>query len=160
MASTDTNITVVADNLAVEGLTGHIPRKTDFEDTGGPFYLDPHGKHPDLIADDLALWIRTDQGLVICLGCCHAGLVNTIHHIRSISGTEIIRAIIGGFHLLHADSRRIEGTTEVLRASPRASCFSTPLCAICYSLPMGRIVSTGQGAVRATRSVTDPNTKR
>lgn len=98
------------------GITGHVPRKTDFEDTGGPFYLDPEGKRPDLIDDDLALWIRTDQGLVVCLGCCHAGLVNTIRHVRSISGTERIRAIIGGLHLMNADRQRIEQTVDALQS--------------------------------------------
>lgn len=98
------------------GITGFIPRKTDFEDTGGAFYLDPERKCPDLIDDDLALWIRTDQGLVVCLGCCHAGLVNTIHHIRSISGTDRIRAIIGGLHLMNAESQRIEQTVDALRS--------------------------------------------
>ncbi len=98
------------------GITGFIRRKTDFEDTGGPFYLDPDGKRPDLIDDDLALWIRTDQGLVVCLGCCHAGLVNTIQHIRGTSGTEKIRAIIGGLHLMAADSQRIGRTIDALRS--------------------------------------------
>ena len=100
----------------IMGITGYIPRETEFEDTGGPFYLDPEGKRPDLIDDDLALWIRTDQGLVVCLGCCHAGLVNTIHHVRSISGTDRIRAIIGGLHLMNADDRRIERTIDALRS--------------------------------------------
>jgi 7,8-dihydropterin-6-yl-methyl-4-(beta-D-ribofuranosyl)aminobenzene 5'-phosphate synthase len=98
------------------GITGYIPRKTEFEDTGGPFYLDPEGNRPDLIDDDLALWIRTDQGLVVCLGCCHAGLVNTICHVRNISGTDRIRAIIGGLHLMNADDRRIERTIDALRS--------------------------------------------
>ena len=98
------------------GLTGFIPRKTDFEDTGGPFYLDPEGRRPDPIDDDLALWIRTDQGLVVCLGCCHAGLVNTIRCIRETSGTERIRAIIGGLHLTAADGRRIERTVDAVRS--------------------------------------------
>ena len=100
----------------IMGITGYVPRKTEFEDTGGPFYLDPEGKRPDLIDDDLALWIRTNQGLVICLGCCHAGLINTIHHICSISGTDRIRAIIGGLHLMNADDRRIERTIDALRS--------------------------------------------
>jgi 7,8-dihydropterin-6-yl-methyl-4-(beta-D-ribofuranosyl)aminobenzene 5'-phosphate synthase len=100
----------------VIGITGHIPRKTEFEDSGGPFYLDPEGKRPDLIDDDIALWIQTDQGLVVCLGCCHAGLVNTIQHVRSISGTERIHAVIGGLHLMSADSQRIERTVGALRS--------------------------------------------
>jgi 7,8-dihydropterin-6-yl-methyl-4-(beta-D-ribofuranosyl)aminobenzene 5'-phosphate synthase len=60
------------------GLTGPIPRQTTFEDTGGAFFLDPEARHADPIEDDLALWIKTDEGLVVCVGCCHAGIINTL----------------------------------------------------------------------------------
>ena len=43
---------------------GPIPGETSFEDTGGPFYLDPEGERADPIDDDLALWIRTDDGVI------------------------------------------------------------------------------------------------
>lgn len=82
------------------GMTGPIPRETSYEDTGGPFFLDSAGKYTDPINDDLAIWIQTDEGLVVCVGCAHAGLVNTLKHIRSINHGSNIRAIIGGFHLL------------------------------------------------------------
>ena len=54
-------------------LTGEIPRVTQFEDVGGPFFLDAEGQLPDSIIDDMALWIETPAGLVIVLGCCHSG---------------------------------------------------------------------------------------
>lgn len=100
------------------GLTGPIPRRTRYEDAGGPFFLDPDVRQPDPIEDDLALWIRTDDGLVICVGCCHAGLINTIDHIRRLSGIARIRAIIGGFHLINADSRRLAQTVNALATLP------------------------------------------
>ncbi|MFO7963700.1 MAG: MBL fold metallo-hydrolase [Desulfobacterales bacterium] len=96
------------------GITGPIPRKTIYEDTGGPFYEDPGGRQPDLIDDDMALWIQTDAGLVVCLGCSHAGIVNTLHHIRHMNGGMKIRAVIGGFHLINADRRRLDRTIEKL----------------------------------------------
>lgn len=91
-------------------ITGEIPRITPFEDTGGPFFLDPDGRTPDPIIDDLALWIETEAGLVIVLGCCHAGLVNTVEYIRRFSGIERIHGIIGGMHLLHASAERLNRT--------------------------------------------------
>jgi 7,8-dihydropterin-6-yl-methyl-4-(beta-D-ribofuranosyl)aminobenzene 5'-phosphate synthase len=97
------------------GLTGPIPRQTTFEDTGGPFYQDPETRRPDPINDDQALWIRTDQGLVICVGCCHAGLINTLNHIRRLSGVQTIRAVIGGLHLINADRRRLDETVAALQ---------------------------------------------
>jgi len=98
------------------GLTGPIPRDTGFEDTGGPFYLDPEGTLADPMDDDLALWIRTDQGLVLCVGCCHAGVVNTMRHVQRLGGGARIHTIIGGFHLVHASRHRLDETIAALRA--------------------------------------------
>ena len=97
------------------GLSGPIPRITTYEDTGGPFYLDPHGRRSDPIEDDLALWIRTGKGLVVCLGCCHAGVVNTLQYILQLNPGERIHAVIGGFHLLQADDERLRLTVSALR---------------------------------------------
>jgi 7,8-dihydropterin-6-yl-methyl-4-(beta-D-ribofuranosyl)aminobenzene 5'-phosphate synthase len=98
------------------GITGPIPRTTSFEDTGGPFYLDPAGRRVDPIIDDMALWMATDQGVVVCVGCCHAGLVNTLNHVRQLSGQVHIRAVIGGFHLLNSGNERLEHTIAALRS--------------------------------------------
>lgn len=97
------------------GLTGHIPRETSFEDPGGPFYLDPEGKRADPLDDDLALWIRTDDGVIVCVGCSHAGLVNTLNTIRGLSPGLKVRAVIGGFHLLNAGRERLDQTIAALR---------------------------------------------
>lgn len=97
------------------GLSGFIPRETNFENPGGPFYLDPDGKYADSIVDDLALWIRTDSGVIVCVGCSHGGLVNTLNHVRDLNPGLKIRAVIGGFHLLDAGRERIERTTAALR---------------------------------------------
>jgi len=105
----------LSDNI---GLTGPIPRQTTFEDTGGAFFLDPETRHADPIEDDLALWIKTDQGLVVCVGCCHAGIINTLTHIKRLSGVAPIRAVIGGLHLLNADSRRLNHTLAALQTMP------------------------------------------
>ncbi|NLP10110.1 MBL fold metallo-hydrolase [bacterium] len=96
-------------------LSGPIPRDTDFEDTGGPFYLDPQGVQSDQLEDDLALWIPTTKGLVVCLGCCHAGLVNTLHHIHRLSGQQPVHAVLGGLHLLQAGRERMMRTVTALR---------------------------------------------
>lgn len=98
------------------GITGPIPRETGYEDAGGPFFLDSRGKRKDAIEDDQALWISTPEGLIVCVGCCHAGLINTLNYARQVSGVSKIRAVIGGFHLLHADNRRLEMTVVALRS--------------------------------------------
>jgi len=98
------------------GLTGPVPRLTDYEDTGGPFYLDEAGWRPDPIEDDMALWIRTTVGLVICLGCAHAGVVNTLDWITRLCPGEKIHAVIGGLHLMKASEERIQKTAAALSA--------------------------------------------
>ncbi|BHH82499.1 MBL fold metallo-hydrolase [Desulforhopalus sp. 52FAK] len=95
-------------------ISGEIPRETSFETTGGSFYFDLDGKRADAIVDDMALWINSRQGLVICIGCCHAGIINTIRHIKKVSGVETIHSIIGGLHLTNADDARLEETVSLL----------------------------------------------
>lgn len=97
------------------GVTGPIPRETTYEDTGGPFFLDPRGERKDPIEDDQALWIETPEGMIICVGCSHAGLINTLNYVRKVSGISYIRAVIGGYHLLHASDERLGKTLDALR---------------------------------------------
>ena len=97
------------------GVTGPIPRKTDFEDTGGPFFLDPEGHRPDPILDDQALWIKTDHGLVVVAGCSHAGVINTLTAVQHHSGETHVHAVLGGFHLKHASPERMEATAAAFQ---------------------------------------------
>jgi 7,8-dihydropterin-6-yl-methyl-4-(beta-D-ribofuranosyl)aminobenzene 5'-phosphate synthase len=97
------------------GITGTIPRLTDYEDTGGPFFVDAGGAQPDPIADDLALWMRTDRGLVVVVGCGHAGLVNTLRYALKLSGEPRLHAVLGGFHLNEASERRLARTMDELQ---------------------------------------------
>ena len=97
------------------GITGEIPRVTDYEDTGGSFYFDQDGKRADPIKDDLAFWLKTPKGLVICIGCCHAGIVNTLEYICQQSGENNIHTVIGGLHLLNADDTRLQKTVDALQ---------------------------------------------
>jgi 7,8-dihydropterin-6-yl-methyl-4-(beta-D-ribofuranosyl)aminobenzene 5'-phosphate synthase len=96
------------------GITGPVPRVSSFEDVGGPFFLDPDSHQDDLIEDDQSMWFETDDGLVVLLGCCHAGLVNTIDYIRKISGVQKVRGVIGGMHLVNADQQRLDQTFKMM----------------------------------------------
>ena len=96
-------------------LSGPIPRMQPFEETSGPFFLDPEGTRPDPIEDDMVMWIQSNRGLVIITGCCHSGLINTVNHVRRISGQEKISAIIGGFHLANASRERLEATCQAFQ---------------------------------------------
>ena len=95
-------------------ITGAIPRLTDFEDTGGPFYLDPRKQAKDLIEDDLAMFIQTEQGLVVIVGCAHSGIINTLNYILSNTSQDSIHTVIGGMHLSKASDDRINQTIAAL----------------------------------------------
>jgi 7,8-dihydropterin-6-yl-methyl-4-(beta-D-ribofuranosyl)aminobenzene 5'-phosphate synthase len=101
----------------VEGLfvTGEIPRQTDFEDVGGKFCLDAGCQQPDSLVDDQALFFETPDGVVVLLGCAHAGVVNTLRHIERLTNGKRFHAVIGGMHLLHAAPARLHATIEALR---------------------------------------------
>ena len=102
-------------NLAGDiGITGPIARLNNYEDTGGAFYYDPWGKRPDPIEDDNALWLQSSEGLVVCVGCSHAGIVNTLQAIMEITGEKKIRTVIGGLHLINASSERLARTAAAL----------------------------------------------
>lgn len=96
-------------------VTGPIPRITEFEDVGGRFFLDSRGRQPDLLVDDQAMFLETTQGLVVVLGCAHAGVVNTVEHIRHLAPSQRIHAVLGGMHLVHANQTRIQKTLDAFR---------------------------------------------
>ncbi len=96
-------------------VTGEIPRQTNFEDVGGRFYLDDHARRADPLLDDQAVFFQTPAGMVVLLGCAHAGVVNTLTHIEHLTGGERVHALLGGMHLGSASERRMEETVACLR---------------------------------------------
>ena len=72
------------------------------------------GWEPDPYRDDMTLVLETEGGLVALCGCCHAGLLNTLAHVRRTFGPDIT-AVAGGTHLLHADEAHLRRVIEVLR---------------------------------------------
>jgi len=96
-------------------LTGPIPRVTEFEDTGGRFFLDPECSQPDPLIDDQAIFLEVDRGLIVLLGCGHAGVINTLYYVRELACGRPILAVLGGMHLVNATAERIARTIKELR---------------------------------------------
>jgi 7,8-dihydropterin-6-yl-methyl-4-(beta-D-ribofuranosyl)aminobenzene 5'-phosphate synthase len=92
--------------------TGPVPRRTDFEDTGGPFFLDAACSTPDPLIDDQSVYFESAEGIVVLLGCAHSGVINTLQYIGELSRGAPIRAVIGGMHLVNASVERIANTIE------------------------------------------------
>lgn len=96
-------------------VTGPVPRTTEFEDTGGPFFLDSQCQKPDPLIDDQAIFFESAHGTVVLLGCAHAGVINTLNYVRRLTGDRPIHAVIGGMHLVGASPQRLKRTIDQLR---------------------------------------------
>ncbi len=97
--------------------TGEIALENDFETVGSIFYLKKgEGYAADTLADDRALILDTDKGLVVLLGCSHRGVVNTLNHVTQITGCKRIHAILGGLHLGKASDEKLEKIMDHLHA--------------------------------------------
>lgn len=92
--------------------TGPVPRRTQGEETSGPFYRDRTCREPDRFTDDQAVFFDSDDGVVVLLGCAHAGVINTLRFVRSLTGDRPLYAVVGGMHLRAADDKRIERTVR------------------------------------------------
>jgi len=97
-------------------LTGEVPKKTDFEPA------DPHMKVAgedgvlvqDELPDDQSMIIDTDKGLVVVLGCAHAGLINILSHVADQLPDRPIHTVVGGTHLGFAGQKQFDRTLEEL----------------------------------------------
>jgi len=98
-------------------LTGEIPRENAFEkgDANMTACL-PGGERmqPDPINDDLSMIIDSTKGLIVVLGCAHAGMMNIIEYTLRKMNRDRIHAIIGGTHLGFSDDRQFEKTVKVI----------------------------------------------
>jgi len=98
--------------------TGEIPRVTPFE-TGDPHLMaagSDGGLVPDSFPDDASLVLETGRGLVLLVGCAHAGLVNILQMVREQTGCTHLYAVLGGTHLAPASDEQFAGTVRALRA--------------------------------------------
>jgi 7,8-dihydropterin-6-yl-methyl-4-(beta-D-ribofuranosyl)aminobenzene 5'-phosphate synthase len=97
-------------------LTGEVPRKTPFEKGAPDLFTASGGKLiPDPLLDDQSLIIEGPQGLVLVLGCAHAGMINTLGHAMEKTGKDRVYAVIGGTHLDFASPLQVEETITALK---------------------------------------------
>jgi 7,8-dihydropterin-6-yl-methyl-4-(beta-D-ribofuranosyl)aminobenzene 5'-phosphate synthase len=96
--------------------TGEIPMLSSYEEIEDNLFVKEGDMlQPDRLADDLALVIDTDFGLVVILGCAHRGIINALRHAQNLMGKELVYAAIGGTHLFRASDERIEQTIAALK---------------------------------------------
>lgn len=97
--------------------SGEIPRVSALE-SGDPHLVTRSASagswRKDPFRDDAALAIESSRGLVILLGCAHAGLINTLEWFRRNLAGRRIHAIIGGTHLGPASDEQFSATLDYL----------------------------------------------
>jgi len=97
--------------------SGEIPMSTEYETIDPVLYVKENDQLcPDPLEDDQALFVKTDQGLVVILGCAHRGMINTLRHAQQVTGVEPIFAVVGGTHLSRASELQLEANIAELRA--------------------------------------------
>lgn len=97
-------------------LTGEVPRRNDFEvgdldqvvRAGDGYIKDP-------ILDDQSLIVETEKGLLVVLGCSHAGIINILNYAREKTGEERIYGVVGGTHLGSVSQEQREQSIAALK---------------------------------------------
>lgn len=121
--------------------TGEIPRRHPEETITERFMHDSECRKPDPLMDDQAIYLETARGTVVVLGCAHAGLVNTLEQVRTLTGNQPIHAVIGGFHLRSASAEHLRWTLKALEAFtidvlvPLHCTGQKTVAALCSSFP-------------------------
>lgn len=92
-----------------------IPRLPGLPQSLRGLHLDPAGQIQDPVPDDACLLLRTRRGPVVVLGCCHAGLENTLNRLRERLGVGRLHGLVGGAHLYDADQERLEGALQAMQ---------------------------------------------
>jgi len=99
-------------------LSGEVPRTTSFE-RGDAHLMIPGGDGtdfvPDPFLDDFSMAILTESGLVVLLGCAHAGMINILEYFRLKTGCDRIHAVIGGTHLGPVGELQFAETLDALK---------------------------------------------
>ncbi len=97
-------------------ITGPIQRIHDERNwSGNGRIATENGTVEDTIPEDQSLAIQTKEGVVLISGCGHAGLVNTLEHVRANIDQKAVFAIIGGFHLVQASDEQLRWTAGKLK---------------------------------------------
>jgi 7,8-dihydropterin-6-yl-methyl-4-(beta-D-ribofuranosyl)aminobenzene 5'-phosphate synthase len=97
-------------------LSGEIARRRAFETGDVDLFVKQDGEfRKDPLRDDQSVAVETAEGLALILGCCHAGLINTIDHFQAKLPGKPIHTVIGGTHLDFAPAEQLRETIAVLK---------------------------------------------
>ncbi len=134
--------------------SGEVPRKTPFEKIDAEMMVENENGElvQDQIWDDFSLAIDTSKGLIVILGCAHAGIVNILNHFIEKTGRKEIYAVLGGTHLGFATDKQIEETLKVIekyniQKLGASHCTGLQISAKLYEKLKDRFFFAGAGSV-------------
>jgi len=94
--------------------TGEITDRTEREGgSANHFTHEEVAWLPDRYRDDISLVLDLGDHLALICGCCHAGLLNTLFHVKKVF-SKPVKLVMGGTHLLAAEKAYLEYITEKL----------------------------------------------
>ena len=99
-------------------LTGPVPRK--YPETNylpNKTLTTSAGTVEDNVPEDMSMVIQTPQGLVLLMGCGHAGIINTLEYMQQQFPGEKVLAVIGGSHLIDTKDKDLDWTANKLKAA-------------------------------------------
>lgn len=91
-----------------------IARRPGYFTATSNLFCDTAGHSPDTVPDDACLVVNGPKGPLLLLGCCHAGLGNTLFHLRERLCLASVHTVVGGLHLADAPASALEETVSVL----------------------------------------------
>ena len=95
--------------------TGEIPRPHPEEALAETFHRDPASQIVDPLLDDQSMYFDTPAGVVVLLGCAHAGVIHILEHVQTLANGRPIRAVLGGMHLGKATDARLQWVIQHMR---------------------------------------------
>lgn len=103
------NATKISENIYIYS---NFDKHYSFEKSNESMKIKVEDKYiTDSFSDEIALVLDTSKGLMILLGCSHPGVLNMVTSIRNTFQKKIL-GVIGGTHLVEADTDRIKKSIE------------------------------------------------
>lgn len=108
----DEDVANITENLSI---FTNFNRDEEFENINEDMYLKEEGKYKkDMFTDEISLGVKTNKGLVVIVGCSHAGIVNILDTIIKRTAMNVY-ALIGGIHLIEEDDEKINKIIEYFK---------------------------------------------
>ncbi len=100
--------------------TGEIPRQTEQEKANHLLLIDGKWVEDPYILEDVSLVANVNgKGIVVIVGCGHAGIINIVREAMRLTGEDRVHAIIGGFHMARSDKAHSQTIQLLQETNPK-----------------------------------------